>query len=41
MLAGWALLNESLSVKELAGCVLVFIAVILAQIPLPVKAKKN
>jgi len=41
VLAGWVLLNESLSVKELAGCVLVFIAVILAQIPLPVKAKKN
>ena len=41
VLAGWVLLNESLSVKELSGCVLVFIAVILAQVPLPVKAKKN
>ena len=40
VLAGWVLLNESLSLKELAGCALVFIAVILAQIPLPVKAKK-
>jgi len=40
VLAGWLLLNESLTAKELLGCVLVFIAVILAQVPLPVKAKK-
>lgn len=40
-LSGWVLLNESLSLKELFGCVLVFAAVILAQIPLPAKAKKN
>ena len=40
VLAGWLLLNESLNGKELFGCVLVFIAVILAQVPLPVKAKK-
>lgn len=39
-LSGWALLNESLSVKELFGCALVFAAVILAQIPLPVNSKK-
>ena len=39
-LSGWALLHETLSFKELAGCALVFAAVILAQIPLPVKAKK-
>ena len=41
VLAGWLLLNESLSLKELSGCALVFIAVILAQIPLPVKSKKS
>ena len=40
-LSGWALLHETLSFKELAGCALVFSAVILAQIPLPVKAKKD
>ena len=40
-LSGWALLHETLSFKELAGCALVFAAVILAQIPLPVKAKKD
>ncbi|MBO6231437.1 MAG: DMT family transporter [Ruminiclostridium sp.] len=31
-LSGWLILNESLSLKELSGCVLVFIAVILARI---------
>ena len=39
-LSGWVLLNESLSLKEILGCALVFVAVILAQIPLPVKEKK-
>ncbi len=37
MLSGWILLGERLLPKELLGCVLVFIAVILAQIPLPSK----
>ena len=42
-LSGWLILNESLSKKELLGCVLVFIAVILAQVqfPLPKKKKAN
>ena len=40
-LSGWILLHESLSVKEIFGCAMVFAAVILAQIPLPVKANKN
>lgn len=31
-LAGWVLLGESLNFKELSGCILVFIAVILAQV---------
>ena len=39
-LSGWVILHESLSVKELFGCVLVFAAVILAQIPLPAAKKK-
>lgn len=39
-LSGWLILNESLLPRELLGCVLVFIAVILAQIPLPIKTKK-
>ena len=32
-LAGWLILHEHLSPKELAGCALVFIAVLLAQMP--------
>lgn len=33
VLAGWALLGQSLSGKELFGCVLMFAAIILAQLP--------
>ncbi len=33
-LAGWVILHEILSTKELIGCGLVFVAVILAQIPI-------
>lgn len=32
-LAGWAILKQKLSVRELAGCVLVFVAIVLAQLP--------
>lgn len=40
-LAGWLLLNEVMTGKEFLGCVLVFAAVILAQVPLPVGKKAN
>lgn len=33
VLAGWVLLNQKLSAKELAGCGLVFGAIVLAQLP--------
>ncbi|MCI6553530.1 MAG: DMT family transporter [Lachnospiraceae bacterium] len=33
VLAGWAILGQALSARELLGCVLVFAAVILAQVP--------
>ena len=33
VLAGWIILNEKLSFRELTGCLLIFIAVILAQLP--------
>lgn len=33
VLAGWIILHESLSIKESAGCVLMFAAIILAQLP--------
>ena len=40
-LAGWLVLGESLSSKEFIGCTLVFIAVILAQVQLPLPKKKK
>ncbi len=42
-LAGWVILNQSLSARELSGCALVFCAILLAQIRLPVRnaAKGN
>ncbi len=33
VLAGWAILNQKLTAKELTGCVLMFAAIILAQLP--------
>ena len=36
---GWLLLHETMTASETIGCVLVFAAVILSQIPLPQKAK--
>ena len=41
VLSGWLILGESLSTKELFGCLLIFIAVILAQIQLPIPKKKK
>ena len=38
VLAGWIILGETLSLKEIIGCILVFIAVILSQIPIPNKS---
>ena len=40
-LSGWLVLGESLSNKELLGCLFVFIAVILAQVQLPLPKKKK
>ena len=36
-LAGWLILNEALSTRELFGCVLMFAAIVLAQLPIPNK----
>lgn len=33
VLAGWAILGQRLSAKELSGCVLMFAAIVLAQVP--------
>ena len=37
VLAGWILLNETMAPQEAFGCVLMFVAVILSQIPVPSK----
>lgn len=36
-LAGWLILHEALSARELTGCVLMFAAIVLAQVPMPKK----
>ncbi len=41
VLSGWLVLGEALSIKELIGCLLVFVAVILAQVRFPTKKKTN
>ena len=40
VLAGWLILNQALSVRELLGCVLIFVAIILAQVPVRKKEAK-
>ncbi|MDY5957076.1 MAG: EamA family transporter, partial [Frisingicoccus sp.] len=35
VLAGWVILHQALSPREIFGCVLVFIAIILVQLPAP------
>ena len=40
VLSGWVVLGEKLSLKELLGCLLVFVAVLLAQVQLPIRKKK-
>lgn len=40
-LGGWIVLNETLSIREIIGCVTVFVAVILAQTPSMLKSKNN
>ena len=38
-ISGWIILGQALSPRELAGCVLMFCAIILAQLPVPQKRK--
>lgn len=40
MLSGWLLLGQVLTTRELWGCGLVFVAIILAQVPMPTKNSK-
>lgn len=39
VLAGWVILGQSLSLKEISGCCLMFLAIILAQLPERMKKK--
>ena len=33
-LAGWIILKQTMSAREITGCVLMFVAIVLAQLPL-------
>lgn len=41
MIGGWLVLNERLSAREFTGCLLVFTAVIMAQVPSMLKTEKS
>jgi len=41
VLAGWLVLREVLETRELIGCLLMFVAIILAQLPMPQKQKER
>lgn len=41
VLAGWVILHQALSVRELSGCILMFAAIILAQLPSPSSKEKG
>lgn len=41
VLAGWIILGETMGMREIAGCVLIFIAIVLAQIPVKNIQKKS
>ena len=40
VLAGWIILGDKLTSRELAGCILMFVAIVLAQLPTPKKERK-
>lgn len=40
-LAGWLILHEEPTARELLGCVLMFVAIVLAQVPMPGKKAKK
>lgn len=41
VLAGWLILQERMSTREILGCVLIFAAIVLAQVQVPDKIKKR
>ena len=40
-LSGWVVLGQTLTIKEFVGCVFMFAAIVLSQIPLPEKKRKE
>lgn len=40
VLAGWLILGDTLTTRELAGCILMFVAIVLAQLPAPKKERE-
>lgn len=41
VLAGWIVLGQEMSSREILGCVLMFVAIVLAQLPVPDKTKER
>lgn len=41
VLAGWIVLGQDMSLREILGCVLMFVAIVLAQLPVPEKRKER
>lgn len=40
VLAGWLILGDQMSAREIAGCIFMFVAIVLAQLPTPKKERK-
>lgn len=41
VLAGWIILGETMGIREILGCILIFVAIVLAQIPVGQKTNKR
>lgn len=41
VLAGWMILGEEMSAREILGCLLMFVAIVVAQLPMPEKKKER
>ena len=41
VLCGWLILHQGLTLRELIGCILMFAAIILCQIPVPSKNQRT
>ena len=41
VIAGWIILNQTMGIRQLVGCGLIFVAIIIAQIPIREKTEAN